>query len=181
MLRCSVVVTCSLFATCCFAQSAPSSSPAAAQDAAALEAQYKLCANHYIPADKCTPEIYQQLKAPLDADTALAVRDAYEWVISQIFLDPGSLRVGQAYVMPDGLVCLVLGIQNQYGGTTWNSASFASSGKQESPWNVGCYAMEKQIMLDKLRRQSGGEQVPQSPVAYKDVTEKVQQALKDGR
>ena len=32
---------------------------AQAQDAAALEAQYKTCAKHYIPADKCTPEIYQ--------------------------------------------------------------------------------------------------------------------------
>lgn len=41
-----------------------------AQDASALEAQYKTCAKHYIPADKCTPEIYQQLKAKENAPVA---------------------------------------------------------------------------------------------------------------
>src|SRR5207245_1579047 len=35
----------------------------AAQDATELEEQYKTCAKHSIPSDKCTPEIYQQLKA----------------------------------------------------------------------------------------------------------------------
>ena len=44
------------------------------QDAAALEEQYKTCARHYIPTDKCTPEIYKQLKdkenAPLEHNVA---------------------------------------------------------------------------------------------------------------
>jgi len=48
---------------------------AQAQDVDALEAQYKTCAKHYIPADKCTPEIYQQLKdkdnAPLDPNVSV--------------------------------------------------------------------------------------------------------------
>ena len=35
---------------------------AQAEAAATLEAQYKTCAKRYIPAEKCTPEIYQQLK-----------------------------------------------------------------------------------------------------------------------
>jgi hypothetical protein len=43
------------------------SAPVQAEDASALEAQYKTCAKHYIPGDKCTPEIYQQLK---DKDNA---------------------------------------------------------------------------------------------------------------
>jgi hypothetical protein len=43
------------------------------QYAAALEAQYRTCAKHYIPADKCTPEIYRQLKEKDNA--ALAARD----------------------------------------------------------------------------------------------------------
>ena len=43
------------------------------QDATALEAQYRMCAKHYIPADKCTPDIYRQLK---DKDNAaLAARE----------------------------------------------------------------------------------------------------------
>jgi hypothetical protein len=48
-----------------------------AEDATALEAQYKTCAKHYIPAEKCTPEIYRQLKAkdeaPLDPKAAAAL------------------------------------------------------------------------------------------------------------
>ncbi len=36
--------------------------PSLAQDADALEAQYGTCARHHIPADKCTPEVYAQLK-----------------------------------------------------------------------------------------------------------------------
>ena len=40
------------------------------QDAAALEAQYRTCAKHYIPADKCTPEIYRQLKEKDNAASA---------------------------------------------------------------------------------------------------------------
>lgn len=37
------------------------------EDASALEARYKTCAKHYIPADKCTPEIYRLLKAKANA------------------------------------------------------------------------------------------------------------------
>jgi hypothetical protein len=50
---------------------------APAQDVTALEAQYKVCAKHYIPAEKCTSEIYQQLKdkenVPPDSPTAAAL------------------------------------------------------------------------------------------------------------
>jgi hypothetical protein len=50
------------------------------QDADAMERQYKTCAKHYIPAEKCTPEIYRQLKdkdeAPLDPSVSLALKAA---------------------------------------------------------------------------------------------------------
>jgi hypothetical protein len=46
------------------------------QDATALEEQYKTCAKHYIPADKCTPEIYQQLK---EKDNAPPQESSPEW------------------------------------------------------------------------------------------------------
>jgi len=53
-----------------------------AQDAEALEAQYKTCAKHDIPADKCTPEIYKQLKdkenAPLEHNVAPSLSGVQE-------------------------------------------------------------------------------------------------------
>lgn len=56
---------------------------ASTQDAAALEEQYGTCEKHHIPADKCTPEIYQQLKekenAPLDANVAAALKVVKEY------------------------------------------------------------------------------------------------------
>lgn len=165
MLRCSVVVTCVLWATCCFAQSTARRSPAATQDAAALESQYKLCANHYIPADKCTPEIYQQLNAPVDPATAAALKAAKDWAIDTP--NPDSLRVGKAFAMSDGQICLVLAVDDPKGGATWRSVVYSSAGKfLEVGW-TGCptLAMEKE----------------QHPTTFKDVTEQVKQALKDGR
>src|SRR6266851_1201413 len=89
------------------------------QDAEALEAQYKTCAKHFIPADKCTPEIYQQLKAkdnaPLDpvAATALSPIKVYQSRLK----NPESMQVQRAYVTDQGAVCLEIGAQNGLGGT----------------------------------------------------------------
>jgi hypothetical protein len=58
------------------------------QDAAALEAQYKTCANHYIPADKCTPEIYRQLEDKYGAGANLARAD-------QTFVTPSGLMANR--------------------------------------------------------------------------------------
>ena len=73
----------------------------APQDAEALEAQYKTCAKHYIPADKCTPEIYQQLKAkdnaPLDPTAAAALKAVREY--QSRLKNPDSMQVRTAYVL----------------------------------------------------------------------------------
>jgi hypothetical protein len=101
------------------------------QDATALEAQYKTCARHYIPADKCTPEIYQQLKAkdeaPPDADTAAALRAAKEYRAK--LKNPASMQIHTAYVTEKGDVCLEVGGQNSMGGQTVSRVVYTSKGK----------------------------------------------------
>src|ERR1039458_3867295 len=82
-----------------FATPPPQSVNAQPQDAATLEAQYKTCAKHYIPSDKCTSEIYQQLKAkdesPLDAATMSALKAVKDYQ-TRMF-NPGSLPVRKAF------------------------------------------------------------------------------------
>src|SRR5437870_843699 len=84
------------------------------QDATALEAQYKTCAKHYIPAEKCTPEIYRQLKAkddaPLDSNTSAALKAVREY--QKRLKNPDSMHIHTAYVTDKGNVCLELGGQN---------------------------------------------------------------------
>lgn len=88
------------------------------QDAEALEAQYKTCAKHSIPADKCTPEIYQQLKAkdsaPLDPNTATALKAVKEYQAR--LKNPASMQAHTAYVTDEGAVCLEIAAQNGAGG-----------------------------------------------------------------
>jgi hypothetical protein len=102
-----------LLATVALAQS-----PAPAQDAAALEAQYGTCARHHIPSDKCTPEIYQQLKAkddaPLDPATAAALQAVREYKTR--LKNPQSMQVHTAYITDEGAVCLEIAGQNAMGG-----------------------------------------------------------------
>lgn len=89
-----------------------------AQDATALEEQYKTCARHSIPSDKCTPEIYQQLKAkdntPLDPTIATALIAVKEY--RGHLKNPASMQVQTAYVTDQGAVCLAIGAQNGLGG-----------------------------------------------------------------
>jgi hypothetical protein len=90
------------------------------QDADALEARYKTCAKHSIPADKCSPEIYRQLKekdnAPLDPTTAAALKAVKEY--QSRLKNPASMHVQTAYVTDQGAVCLEFGGQNGLGGTS---------------------------------------------------------------
>lgn len=166
MLRCSIGLACVLWATCSFAQSTARRSSAAVQDAAALESQYKLCANHYIPADKCTPEIYQQLNAPLDLATAAALKAAKDWAIDTP--NPDSLRVGKAYVMSDGQICMIIAVETPDGTMgKWEQVVYSNLGESLGYRWTGCPvgAMKKE----------------QHSTTFKDVTEQVKQALKDGR
>ncbi|MCU1296904.1 MAG: hypothetical protein JWO91_1182 [Acidobacteriaceae bacterium] len=73
-----------------------------------LEARYETCAKHYIPPEKCTPEIYQQLKdkdeAPPDSKTATALSAVREYRTR--LKNPDSMQVHTAYVTNNGAVCL---------------------------------------------------------------------------
>lgn len=88
------------------------------QDATALEEQYKTCAKHSIPSDKCTLEIYQQLKAkdnaPLDRNTAAALKAVKEY--QPRLKNPASMQVQTAYVTDEGAICLEIAGQNGLGG-----------------------------------------------------------------
>jgi len=93
---------------------------AAAQDASELEAQYKTCAKHFIPADKCTPEIYRQLKAkdeaPLDDKTAATLKAVKEY--QSRLKNRESMQLHTAYFTDEGAICLEIGGQNGSGGTS---------------------------------------------------------------
>lgn len=139
------------------------------QDATALEEQYKTCAKHYIPAEKCTPEIYKQLKdkdnAPLDPNTASALKAVKEY--QKKLKNPESMQVRTAYVTEKGSICLEIGAQNSLGGQTVGRAVYTNAGKWKDSWD-----------LDNSCLQRGFHR---KPVPGTDVTDKVNQALKDGR
>jgi hypothetical protein len=162
------------------------------QDADALEAQYSTCEKHHIPADKCTPEIYQQLKekdkAPLDANIVAALKVVKEYQAN--LKNPGSMQVRTVYVLDskckkcgpdDFVICLEIGAQNGAGGMTvsypavstfqgkehWHEGS-SFGGVEVSGWNGVC---TKPMTLFHPNPQL---------FPGTDVTEKVNQALKRG-
>jgi len=99
------------------------------QDADALEAQYSTCEKHHIPADKCTPDIYQQLKArdnvPLDpkASTVLLAVKEYQSRLK----NPDSMQLRTAYLTDEGAVCLEVGAQNGAGGISVSRVVYVTS------------------------------------------------------
>lgn len=158
---------------------------AVAQTAAELEAQYKTCAKHYIPADKCTPEIYRELKAkdeaPPDAKTAIALKAVKEY--RSHLKNPESMQVRTAFLTDDGAMCFEIGGQNGLGGVTVARAVYITDQYkakrlrghwldengffgQEDRWPGVC---QKMGAFGK-----GGAMKPGT-----DVTEKVNAALKD--
>ena len=153
---------------------------AQSQDATAMEEQYRTCAKHYIPADKCTPEIYKQLKdkdnAPLEPNVASALSAAKEY--QKKLKNPASMQVHTAYVTDKGDVCLAIGGQNTLGGQTVDRIVFTSKGK----WLVS-------DTLASSRPGGGADRwfvhctsgLRRTMVPGTDVTDKVNQALKDGK
>lgn len=97
-----------------------------------LEAQYKLCSKHYIPADKCTEEVYKQLKtehdALLDPKTAAAVEVFKD--IKYMFKNPKSAQVTTALVTETMGVCIRVSSQNGMGGMT--EMEFARHGTEKT-------------------------------------------------
>jgi hypothetical protein len=175
---------------------APSKQQPQAEDATALEARYKTCAKHYIPTEKCTPEIYQQLKekdeAPPDSKTAAALGAVKEYRIR--LKNPDSMQVHTAYVTNDGAVCLEIGGQNGMGGPSVSRVVYLSDAWPHR--GKGKWMDEGGILGGMAANNSGTYQVDRwGGFCYKvkafgkpgdlfpgtDVTEKVTQALKDGK
>lgn len=146
--------------------SSPQPSAAQTADVAALEAQYRTCAKHYIPADKCTPEIYQQLeakdKAPLDPTTASVLQAVKKYQAR--LTNPASLVVRRAQVTNNGDICLDILAQNNVGGMSLSWVAYSSDGK----W------LGEEPCPEKVEN---GQMV----AVGLDITEKVNQALKDGK
>ena len=164
----------------------PEAAKSQGPDVAAMEEQYKACAKHYIPADKCTPEIYEQLKdkdnAPLDSDTAVALRAAKEY--QSVLLNPASMQVQTAYVTYSGAVCLKIGGQNGFGGMTVLQIVYRMQeigrGKQKGE-------MKGELLYDDTGKVNFWSMYCTTGffvakmVPGTDVTDKVNQALREGK
>jgi hypothetical protein len=167
-----------------------------AQDATALETQYKTCAKHYIPADKCTPEIYQQLKdkdnAPPDPTTATALQAVKEYQTR--LKNPESMQVHTAYVTDEGAVCLEIAGQNSMGGMSVSRVVYLTQAwphRGKGKWmdeggvmggmaanNSGAYQVDRWGgFCQKVK--AFGRQGDMNPGT--DVTEKVNQVLKENK
>ena len=150
-----------------------------------MEEQYKTCAKHYIPADKCTPEIYKQLKdkdnAPLEPKVASALKAVKEY--QKKLKNPASMQVQTAYITDHGEICLEIGGQNTLGGQTVSRVVYTSDGRwMDEGGFLGAMAQEN--------RPSGGvdrwagfctKGFRKKLLPGTDVTEKVNQALKDAK
>jgi hypothetical protein len=166
------------------------------QDANALEAQYKSCAKHYIPADKCTPEIYQQLKtkdeAPLDPKVATALSAVKEY--QSRLRNPESMQVHSAYVTDEGAVCLEIAGQNGMGGMSVSRIVYLTEAWPHR--GKGKWMDEGGFGGSMAAEHSGTYQVDRWPgFCYKvkafgkqgdmnpgtDVTEKISRVLKDSK
>jgi hypothetical protein len=166
-----------------------------AEDAEALEAQYKTCAKHYIPAEKCTPEIYRQLKAkdsaPLDPTAAAALKAVKEYRTR--LKNPESMQVHTAYVTERGAVCLEIAEQNAMGGLSVSRVVYLSpilTHREKGRWLdeggfLGGMAAADHSGGYEVDRWGEGCTNPPTPFRPKqklypgtDVTEKVNQALK---
>lgn len=169
---------------------------AQAQDATALEAQYKTCAKHYIPAEKCTPEIYQQLKdkenAPPDSNTATVLRTVKEYQTR--LKNPESMQLHMAYVTNEGAICLEIAGQNGMGGISVSRVVYLTDawphrgkGKWMDEGGFGGSVAAEHSGTYQVDRWGGfcykvkafGKQGNMNPGT--DVTEKVNQYLKDSR
>jgi hypothetical protein len=182
------IVTAFFLLTVCLTASAQDATPAQplsqTQDASILEAQYKTCAKHYIPPEKCTPEIYRQLKskddAPLDPNTAAALRAAKEYQTK--LKNPDSMQVHTAYVTEKGDICMEMGGQNGMGGQTVSRVVYTSKGRWlDEGGFFGSWDQQNHGTggVDRWLGVCTKGNFPLVPGT--DVTEKVNQELKDGK
>ena len=159
------------------------------QDATELEAQYTACEKHHIPADKCTPEIYRQLKekdnAPLDPNTLAALKAVKEY--QPRLKNPASMQVQTAFVTEKGDVCLVIAGQNTLGGVSVARVVYTKKGRWLDEGGIlGAMAADPSISGSySVDRWGGYCTKPATPfhpnpklLPGTDVTEKVNQALR---
>jgi hypothetical protein len=149
------------------------------QDATTMEEQYKTCAKHYIPADKCTPEIYKQLKdkdnAPLDSNSASALKAVKEY--QRRLKNPASMQVHTAYVTDKGTVCLEIGGQNSMVGQTVDRAVYYEwRGKGRWLDEQGAFGNKDRWLGYCTKGLFHEKMLPGT-----DVTDRVNQALKEAR
>jgi hypothetical protein len=163
--------------------------PLRGQDAAAMEEQYKTCAKHFIPAEKCTPEIYRQLKekdtAPLDPKVAFALQGVKQY--QKRLKNPESMQIHTAYVTDRGDACLEIGAQNSVGGQTVSRIVYLANGKflDEGGFR-GMIAQDDSFSEGRAGGVDRWQRVclkgfHQKLVPGTDVTEDVKKAFKDGR
>ena len=158
---------------------------AQSQDATAMEEQYRTCAKHYIPADKCTPEIYKQLKdkdnAALDPNVALALRAVKEY--QKKLKNPASMQVHTAYVTDKGNICLEVGGQNTLGGQTVDRIVYTNTGKWKDSGGFAGEAMTGTYGAGGVDRwdRSCVQGFHRKLVPGTDVTDKVNQALREAK
>ena len=190
--------TCFLLVFVVFVWAARTAQATQDQDATALEERYKICSKHSIPADKCTPEIFQQLKTkdnlPLEPKAAAALKAAKEYQAR--LKNPDSIQIRSAYVLDghcrkcsteDYLVCLEIGGQNGAGGMTVSRVAVQLNQGREH-WYDGTGILGG-LNPDKEDSWNGICTNPKTPFHPNpslkpggiDVTEKVSEALKKER
>ena len=160
-------------------QASPTTPP---DDAAALEARYKRCAKHYIPAEKCSDEVYMQLKAkdeaPLDPKVARAVKAVKEY--RQGLKNSDSMQVHTAYLTDKGDLCFSIAGQNGLGGNNVSQVVYLAKDK----W------LDEHGFIGSTQRQQNGGYVNRWPgtclkgefhpkmVPGEDLTDQVNSALR---
>jgi hypothetical protein len=153
----------------------------AAQDADALEAQYTTCEKHHLPADKCTPEIYQQLKAkdnvPLDDETKLVVGIIKEYQSGM--KNPESMQIRRVYITDRRIVCLTVGGQNGMGGFSVSEVGYVIEKKKWLDENHVKLPMSQEDVawVNGCEKSPGPFTRSPKPLPGRDITDKVKPAF----
>jgi len=145
-------------------------------DAGALEAQYKTCAKHSIPADNCTLEVYYQLRDKDEPQGAAAaqglvdVAGVNQAIQGTIMMrdgvrDPTSFTVLQVLLEPNG-GCVHYVASNAFGGRVqqWGVYSMDKKGRITVALNL-----QFQYYIDWCVKSS-----------WRDVTAEVKKAISQG-
>ena len=147
-----------------------------AQDAAALEAQYKTCAKHSIPTDKCTLEIYRQLK---DKDEALGAAAALGPMAAEVnFAIQGTTMMRDQAVDPTSFTVLQVLLGPKYGGGCVHYVASNTFGGRVQQW--GIYGSDKKGRMSVYLGIDYNIVDGCIKTSVRDVTAEVKKALSQG-